>query len=465
MRLCGIDEHSLRTDEIYILTRAEGTTAEVLGRVRETVMGAPMEFLIRRGVLVFSDQELWLRFPDALAGTVTSVVTWMLGRRLFDGATGFLAAVLLALSPMHVAHSQDARYYAAFCLVGAVSSLLFLRAVQRRSAGAWFAYCASLTAGLYTCYLMVVLAAGHALYLLGPFVVLRHWSEGVRKSSGFLAALAVAGLALAPWVLLHPPAPNVPYAPVGLFRAIRDLSTGFAGGTGWVEAAYWGLGLAGFMLAWERDRSSARFCVLILAASFFLIWTLDYFFSYFFAVRQMIFALPLFLILVAHGAVRTSQVFAVAGEGRRRWTGLILTAVAVILGGAALREIRDHRVPYLQQEDWRGASRYLIDHMQPGEILVMPHLPFAPPEGDNATWYLRHRGSDPPPYRIVEATLLDARALRALAQSARVWVLVSEESRRKWKPELRAELETAFHREASFAGGLLYRSIGIYRSR
>jgi 4-amino-4-deoxy-L-arabinose transferase-like glycosyltransferase len=105
-------------------------------------------------------QDLWRYVPEfvipnyyqvgrmvtAIFGTLTVLVTYLIGREFRDRRTGFLAAVLLAANYLHVIHS----HYATFdVLVGFWVSLtlLFSELIRTRQAAKW--YClAGLCAGL-----------------------------------------------------------------------------------------------------------------------------------------------------------------------------------------------------------------------------------------------------------------------------------------------------------------------------
>jgi len=83
---------------------------------------------------VFGTTEIALRFPSALAGIATVPVAWAIGKDL-AGRTVigtrrvpiFIAAVV-ALNPLFIWYSQEARAYALFVLLAALTVLCFLRA-------------------------------------------------------------------------------------------------------------------------------------------------------------------------------------------------------------------------------------------------------------------------------------------------------------------------------------------------
>jgi len=72
-----------------------------------------------------------LRSLSALAGVLTIPVAYLIGRELRGCRTGLLAAALVAVNPMLLWYSQEARAYALLALFCAASLLYCVRALQR----------------------------------------------------------------------------------------------------------------------------------------------------------------------------------------------------------------------------------------------------------------------------------------------------------------------------------------------
>ncbi len=133
--------------------------------------------------------EVGLRSFSALAGVATVPVAFLLGAELRGRATGIAAAALVAVNPMLVWYSQEARAYAMFALLTSLSLLYFVRGLEhgrRRDLTAW-----GLVSGLAlaTHYFAIFPIAAEAAWLL-----YRRRREAARGA----AILAAFGLALAP---------------------------------------------------------------------------------------------------------------------------------------------------------------------------------------------------------------------------------------------------------------------------
>jgi 4-amino-4-deoxy-L-arabinose transferase-like glycosyltransferase len=69
-------------------------------------------------ITLFGDSELSIRLPSLIFGVVSVGLTYLVGTRYVSRTATVLACLLLALSPVHIWYSQEARpYSAAVCLV------------------------------------------------------------------------------------------------------------------------------------------------------------------------------------------------------------------------------------------------------------------------------------------------------------------------------------------------------------
>ncbi len=138
--------------------------------------------------------EVGMRSLSALLGSATIPVVWALGRRLGGERAGLVAAALLAVNPMLVWFSQEARAYALLALLAALSALLWLRLLERPATGRALAWAAVGALALATHYYAIFVVAPQALWLLRT---VPDW----RTRAVALVPLAAVGAALAPLAL------------------------------------------------------------------------------------------------------------------------------------------------------------------------------------------------------------------------------------------------------------------------
>ncbi|HEX8714526.1 MAG TPA: glycosyltransferase family 39 protein [Solirubrobacteraceae bacterium] len=150
-------------------------------------------------VRILGDGALALRFPSALAGVAAVPVAWAIGERLGDARSAIgrrsavLAAAIVAVNPLLVWYSQEARAYGLFVLTAALAMLCFVRALQAPTRGRLAAFALTGALALLTHYFAVFLLVPMALWLL--------WDERTRRAAlPALGAIALVGLALLPLV-------------------------------------------------------------------------------------------------------------------------------------------------------------------------------------------------------------------------------------------------------------------------
>jgi len=162
LRFRGLGRTSLWSDELVSWWAASGEgVGEVISRCVSCMATPPLSFLVEHVALRLAGASEWaLRLPSALAGVAAVVVIFAAGRRMFGVAAGLAAAFLLAIHPVHLWFSTDARPYSLAILLAAGSTWALSELL--RSGGAWRAVAAYsvLTAGLL-----------HAQFIFVPFVV------------------------------------------------------------------------------------------------------------------------------------------------------------------------------------------------------------------------------------------------------------------------------------------------------
>jgi mannosyltransferase len=134
-----------------------------------------------------------LRLPSALAGVATVPVAWAIGCELAGRRAALITAALVAVNPLFVWYSQEARAYALFVLTAALAMLCFLRAEREPTPARMAAF--ALTGSL------ALLSHYFALFLLLPMALLL-LSEPARRRAALPAvgALVIVGAALLPLI-------------------------------------------------------------------------------------------------------------------------------------------------------------------------------------------------------------------------------------------------------------------------
>jgi mannosyltransferase len=137
--------------------------------------------------------EYGLRALSAAAGVATVPVAYLIGVELRGRRAGLWAAALVAVNPMMLWYSQEARAYALVALFGALSALYWLRAERSgaRRDFIWWGVWSGLAIGTH--YFVAFPIAAEAVMLL---------RRRGRASLGGMAVLAGCAIAVAP-IAIH----------------------------------------------------------------------------------------------------------------------------------------------------------------------------------------------------------------------------------------------------------------------
>lgn len=140
-RLYRLDAESLSMDELVTVdTYPLGPYQLVLAAAAvgqpplDNFLGA---FLYRAGL---SHSDWWVRLPSACFGAGSVFLLGIWGRRIGGNVVGWAAASLLAVCPMHVYVSQEARPYALVFFLALACGLLYIRAREKNRIRDWVLY-------------------------------------------------------------------------------------------------------------------------------------------------------------------------------------------------------------------------------------------------------------------------------------------------------------------------------------
>jgi len=95
---------------------------------------------------IAGSSEAGMRFPSFLAGVLSVLLVCLLGRRLFGLAGAVFAGGLMALSPLGIHFSSEARMYQLEILLSLISMWYFLNLLEGKGRGSSFAYLLSTSA-------------------------------------------------------------------------------------------------------------------------------------------------------------------------------------------------------------------------------------------------------------------------------------------------------------------------------
>jgi mannosyltransferase len=171
LRVWGLGAQSLWYDEWLTAEAASGSASHLYRYVTDQAGIPPTYFTLMWGwVRVFGDGEASLRAVSALLGVATIPVVYAVARELGQRRwVARAAAVLVAVNPLLVWYSQEARPYSLVAFLGALSLLALARVWTRgqpRDLALWALACACTVAVHYFAIFLVVAEALAALAML-----------------------------------------------------------------------------------------------------------------------------------------------------------------------------------------------------------------------------------------------------------------------------------------------------------
>jgi len=194
LRFATLGLQSYHHDEVITVMRViPGSFGQMLDAVKSSESNPPLYYVLAWAwAQLFGSGEVGLRSLSALFGTATVPLGYLIGRQLAGWRAGLVLTGLLAVNPMLIWYSQEARSYALLVFFCALSLFFFLRALDTRRGSDLALWALSSALALCSHYFAFFAVGIEALWLL---VALRdRW----RALLPALATVAATGLALLP---------------------------------------------------------------------------------------------------------------------------------------------------------------------------------------------------------------------------------------------------------------------------
>lgn len=167
MRFATIAKASIWHDEGFSMMLSARNPADIwIGSAHD--VHPPLYYeILHFWTSLFGRSEFAARGLSAVAGLITIFVAYKLIRHILGRGAATVTLAVLAIAPMAVRYSQEARMYGilGLWLVGATYALV-LALENRKQAKHWIIYAVLMAAGLYTHYFTVFALAAHWIYLL-----------------------------------------------------------------------------------------------------------------------------------------------------------------------------------------------------------------------------------------------------------------------------------------------------------
>ncbi len=387
LRLHHLDFESFWVDEALVLRSPLQPGQFRVGEATYVAFNAPLYWLLlepwRRAT---GESEYAVRYFSLIFSTLAVPLSFALARRAFGRGAAWSAATLVAANTFLIYYAQEGRMYALFTATTLASGYALVRASQRGSGGRWGLYLAAGVATAASHVFGILAAVGQAAYLV--------LSQPRRARTGVLTLAAFALPTAAFLVALQSPLALPMDAAADLGKRAAETGpqrllvllgqwTGYppilpveVGGT--AAALLLAGALAGLALRRETphprlrhplstyvERGTARSRRGLLLAGTFLLVPLGLRLPLasvpgLHEERYMIFALPLFLMVIAGGVA--------CWAGRRR--AVAAAATLALAAWTLLPWAPTHLGDMRLKENWRDVISQLDRSLEPGDVAL-----------------------------------------------------------------------------------------------
>lgn len=314
---------------------------------------------------IFGFSEISVRLPSVILGVATVGFTFLLGKELFNKRVGLLAAIFLAIAPLHIYYSQEARMYV-LAVLSVTLSFYFLNRLVLKKRWAGLGFMISLILVLSSDYLAYLVIPAQVIYLI--------WSRRIRKS--ILAPFLVAGMIFLPWLAIFPDqlraglntTSSLPGWAKVVGSSFKDLllipiktffgRVTFADKNFYIGASsFVGLVFGGVSVyALKRIDQSTKLLISWVFIPIILTFLISFFVPVL-AYFRMIFILPAFYLILGKGIDSLPKKLAAP-----TFSIICLISILSLLGY--------YLNPKFQREDWRGAVSFVSKNLDDQTLVV-----------------------------------------------------------------------------------------------
>ncbi|MFH1776833.1 MAG: glycosyltransferase family 39 protein [Candidatus Omnitrophota bacterium] len=343
--------------------------------------------LARMAILVFGRAEWVFRLPAFIFGIISIGAMAKFSRLFGNKSIVWISTALLVFSALHVDQSQQSRGYTALLLFSILSCYFFLQALRKSKYSFWWGFVITTVLGLYAhLYMLMVLLSQLAVVLLGAFVFKENKNIDTplvqfETANRFFLFTTIAGVVVFLFYL--------PVVPFIFFELLRDyvpkninftflLSVIKTLGSGELIGSiiYLILFFTGLVFIWQKEKKIALLTITMFVIPFCLNLIIRPRYLY---PRFFMFALPVYMVLVASGINSLSQKLP---NLRPCFVKVICTIFLIVINLPAV-----YTVLSIERQDYRAAAEFIREIVKKDKdvIVIAPGV-----AGREIKYYLRH---------------------------------------------------------------------------
>ena len=193
LRLFRVDYKGLWFDEIGQVAMASANSISNVIAGSNTHLAPPLDYIILHlFIKLGGSSDFVVRMPSVIWGILAIPLLYYFARYMFNKKVAFVATFLLTISPMHIWYSQEARMYSLFMFLSLLSLTFFILAIEKKKTYFWIGFIISMVLNLYTHYF--------AIFTLMTFMLLAFiYSKNKEyRSKSILLSVMIAGTLFLP---------------------------------------------------------------------------------------------------------------------------------------------------------------------------------------------------------------------------------------------------------------------------
>ncbi len=378
LRLYDLDGNGFSLDEVWSIWMAQKDPITIVQTilVERGDASPPTYYLLLHAFLAFGESSLAVRGLTIIVGTVIVWLTYCLGRDLFDARIGMLAALLVAMTPLHIAYSRTARAYILADLWELIALLFMARLLfGRPRRHDWIGFVLASALSVYTHYVLIL-----PIMFQSAFVLLAWWKRSLPvevRRHWILSHLLLFAL-LIPSVLFSARTNSTGQAWIGqpgIRAALRSLVLLTTGNPtpgaddptilqGLFLLIVVSIGVVGIIRIVELARDGSNriemWRLTFIFGAFVVPWVLALALGEvrpLFKEKYLLFLVPPVAITISWSLMRL----------RHAWVSSIATAAMIVMTGWSLVGYYTHPI----SDQWREAAAYLRSRVRTNDLIVL----------------------------------------------------------------------------------------------
>ena len=360
LRVRHLNYYSLWFDEMMQVMVASSEWGNLFSLV-SLHSSPPLDYLLMKLViLLFGKAEWVVRMPALLFGLASIPVFYVFSRSITNQQNALIAATLLAFSPMAILYSQEARMYSLFLFLSLVSYTLTLLLIEKND------FKTSLFLGVVNG--LLILTHYFGIFVIGLeatllTLLLLFNADKKRRAELVVINVLLSFFLFLPWLpsfLSAQIGMEIPYALQAdsyFFKSIVLYFTTLGGKPDVWFYSYVLIFMIGAILAFCNNEKKVMIVALSVVGMLGILFGIA-FFKRIITERNLIFLLPLFLLICSYSINAFLTYLKITPI-----VGTLIVAFLLFWSGS-----RDH-ISY-RKVNWRGAAQYIQQHLGREEKVI-----------------------------------------------------------------------------------------------